>query len=597
MSSDKSKTTISQCLLKMNDRGDRKAISFKQHGKWQDLSWREYYDKISITASALINLGVKKGDRIAIMSNTRLEWSLCDYAIMGIGAVTVPIYQSSTEADIEYILNNSKARFIFVESKSSLLEIQSLLDKLPSVEKIICFNNELVLSESNCLTWGDFHSRGAKNLKANVIDFESSCIHAKSTDLATLIYTSGTTGMPKGVVITHEQIISEVSEAFPYVGATINDVSLSFLPYAHVLGRIENWGHMYIGFHLAFAESIDRVKQNLAEIRPTFLVSVPRIFEKIYAGILAQLSNNPIKKTLFKWAVEIGQKAGLCRINHEPIPIALYAQLQIAENLVLNNVKNAFGGRLRFAISGGAPIAREIEEFFHACGVLILEGYGLTETTAAICVNTPFDYKFGSVGKPIGDTELRIAEDGEILVRSKKVMKEYYNDIDSTKNSIEDGWLKTGDIGEILPSGDLRITDRKKDLIKTAGGKYVAPQKLENLLKTQPLVSQAIIHGDNKKYIVALVSLDFASLEQYAKDNSISFQNPASLTQNHRVLELIRASVAEVNSRLASFETIKRFSILPVELSVENGDLTPSLKIKRKILERKYADQIAALYQ
>lgn len=596
MNSESNKTTINHCLLKMNDRGDRKAVSFKQHGQWQSLSWRDYYDKITITASALINLGIKRGDRVAIMSNTRLEWSLCDYGIMGIGGITVPIYQSSTEEDIEFILNNSKARFIFVENKSSLLQIQALSSKLPALEKIICFNNELVLSESNSQTWGDFHARGAKNLKSNIQNFETSCSQTSSSDIATLIYTSGTTGLPKGVVITHEQIISEISEAFPYVGATIHDVSLSFLPYAHVLGRIENWGHIFVGYHLVFAESIDRVRQNLAEIRPTFLVSVPRIFEKIYAGIMAQLGNSPVRKKLFKWAIAVGQQAGQCRLKHEPIPLPLFMQLQVAEKIILGKVKAAFGGRLRFAMSGGAPIALEIEEFFHSCGILILEGYGLTETTAAICVNTPFDYKFGSVGKPIGDTEIKIADDGEILVRSKKVMKEYYQDADATKGAIENGWFKTGDIGELLPSGDLRITDRKKDLIKTAGGKYVAPQKLENLLKTQPLVSQAIIHGDNKKYIVALISLDFLALEKFAKENSLSYQNTSSLTQNSKVLEALRLSVAEVNSQLASYETIKRFSILPVELTVENGDLTPSLKIKRKLLEKKYADQLAALY-
>lgn len=588
--------TISKTLLSLPDRGSHTCIHFKQHGQWQTLTWLDYYDRIVLTASSLLNLGIQKGDRVAIMSNTRLEWSLCDLGIMGIGAISVPIYQSSTPEDIEYILNNSQARVIFIENKSTLLTVLNLKSELTSLEKIICFNNEIVMTDKDCMTWGDFHARGSKGLKQNQIEFETRCQGTLFEDTATLIYTSGTTGKPKGVVITHEQITSEITEAFPYVGAGPEDISLSFLPYAHVLGRIESWGQIYLGYQLAFAESIERIRNNLVEIRPTFLMSVPRIFEKIFAGINSQLGNNPAKRAFFKWAVQVGKQAGEYRLNREPLPLPLFAQLQLAEKLVLNKIKDAFGGRLRFAVSGGAPIAREIEEFFHACGILILEGYGLTETTAAICVNTPFDYKFGSVGKPIGDTQIKIAADGEILIKSKKVMKEYYKDPQSTQEVFENGWFKTGDIGEILPSGDLKITDRKKDLIKTAGGKYVAPQKLENLLKTQPLISQAIIHGDNKKYIVALLALDFVSLKQKAEELQLPTTDLSALTQNPKILELIRRAVAEVNSELGSYETIKRFSVLTNELTVESGDLTPSLKVKRKILEKKYAHQLASLY-
>lgn len=597
MNTKTNQTTICHSLLKMKERGSAIAVQFKKHGHWNQLSWLEYYEKICLTASALLHLEITEKDPIAIMANTRLEWALCDYAIMGVGAITVPIYQNSTPEDIEFILNNSEAKIIFIENKSSLVTIQNLKDKLPHLQFVICFNNEIVTTDDFCMTWGDFISKGSKNYKENVIEFENRCLRSNQDQMASLIYTSGTTGLPKGVVLRHEQIISEVGEAFPYVGAMTQDISLSFLPYAHVLGRIEHWGHVYIGFQMAFAESIDRVRQNLTEIRPTFLMSVPRIFEKIFSAIQSQLGNNPLKKKLFRWAINVGLKAGKYRLNKEPIPAPLFAQFEIADRLVLHKIREAFGGRLRFAVSGGAPIAREIEEFFHACQILILEGYGLTETTAAICVNTPFDYSFGSVGKPIGDVELKIADDGEILVKSKKVMREYWKDVESTNSVFIDGWFKTGDIGEILSSGDLRITDRKKDLIKTAGGKYVAPQKLENLLKTQPLISQAVIHGDNQKYIVALIALDFPSLKswgvQMGINDSVSCED---LTQNPKILECVRKSIADVNAELASYETIKRFSILPVELTIENGDLTPSLKVKRKFLEKKYNLQIRALY-
>jgi long-chain acyl-CoA synthetase len=593
----KSSETICLHFLKLPERGSATCVQYKQHGQWQSLNWIEYFDRIVLTASALINLGIQRGERVAIMSNTRLEWTLCDYGIMGLGAVTVPIYPSSTTDDIEYILNNSAAKVIFIENKSTLITLLELKPKLKNLEKIVCFNNEIVMTDKDCMTWGDFHARGSRNLKQNQDEFEKRCLKTEPSDLATLIYTSGTTGRPKGVMIHHEQIISEITEAFPFVGATHDDISLSFLPYAHVLGRIESWGHIFIGYQMAFAESLERIKQNLIEIKPTFLVAVPRIFEKIYSGIFAQLGNNPVKSSLFKWALQIGREAGAHRLKHEPIPLPLFAQLQVADKLVLSKVKEAFGGRLRFAMSGGAPIAQEIEEFFHSCGILILEGYGLTETTAAVFVNTPFDYKFGSVGKPIGDVQIKIAPDGEILLKSKKIMSGYYQDEAATKNVFEDGWFKTGDIGEILPSGDLKITDRKKDLIKTAGGKYVAPQKLENLLKTQPLISQAVIHGDNKKYIVALISLDFISLKKFCEESGLPSEDLSAATQNPKILEKIRRSVAEVNSQLASFETVKRFSIINRELTVDQGDLTPSLKVKRKVLEKKFATELEALYR
>jgi long-chain acyl-CoA synthetase len=326
------------------------------------------------------------------------------------------------------------------------------------------------------------------------------------------------------------------------------------------------------------------------------MVAVPRIFEKVYAAIYAQVGNNPVTSKLFKWAVEIGKKAGEYRLQHKSVPIDLFLQYQLADRLVLKKVREAFGGRLRFAISGGAPMASDIALFFHACGVLVLEGYGLTETTAAICVNTPFNYRFGSVGTPIGDVQLKIAEDGEILVKSKKVMKEYYLDPEATKEAFTDGWYHTGDIGEILTSGDLKITDRKKDLIKTAGGKYVAPQRLENLLKMNSFIANVLIHGDQKKYIVALITLDKPSILQFAKDKNISFKDYESLTQHPAVLELVRRGVAEANSHLASYETIKRFSVLTRDFTVEDGELTPSLKVKRKVLDKKFANQLEALY-
>lgn len=571
------------------------AVKTREKTGWHEYSWLEYYDKIETVACALLGLGVKPGDRVAIMSNTRFEWSQCDFGIMGIGAVTIPVYQTLTPDELEYILNNSQSRFLFLENRATFKTYLQVKDKCPSVEKVICFES-LRDTDVDYLSWNDFLALGQQEKSSYKKEFESRCRNSKLSDMATVVYTSGTTGRPKGVVLTHEQIISEISEAFPHVGLIDGDELLTFLPYAHVLGRIEQWGHMYFALTLSFAESIDKVRSNLAEVRPTIMVAVPRIFEKVYAAIYSQIGTNPLTGKLFKWAVEVGKKAGEYRLQRKSVPMDLFLQFQIADRLVLKKIRDAFGGRLRFAISGGAPMASDIALFFHACGVLILEGYGLTETTAAICVNTPYNYRFGSVGTPIGDVQLKIAEDGEILVKSKKVMTEYYLDPESTKEAFTDGWYHTGDIGEILTSGDLKITDRKKDLIKTAGGKYVAPQRLENLLKMNSFIANVLIHGDQKKYIVALITLDKPSIVQFAKDKNISYKDYESLTQHPAVLELVRKGVAETNSHLASYETIKRFSVLTRDFTVEDGELTPSLKIKRKVVDKKFATQVEALY-
>lgn len=588
--------TICDYVLKMPSRKEhRTAILFKERGSWVKLSWLDYYDHILTVASAMLDLGIKPKDKVAIMASTRFEWSVCDYATMGLQAITVPIYQTVTAEDLKYILNDSQARVLYVENRAMLKTFLKVKDSCPHVHKVICFDPPRE-GDSDMTSWHDFYQLGAKLKNSQRSQFEELCGSTELSDVATVIYTSGTTGKPKGVVLSHEQIMSEVSDTFSYVGVNSDDVSLSFLPYAHVLGRIEEWGHVYIGFQLAYAESIEKIRTNLTEIRPTILVSVPRIFEKIYTAIHAQLGSNLLRTKAFQWALSIGLQAGEYRMNRQPLPASLFAQLQLAQRLALDKIKNAFGGRLRFAVSGGAPISQDIELFFHACGILILEGYGLTETTAAICANAPFNYRFGSVGRPVGDVRIKIAEDGEILVQSKKVMKEYLHDPEATAAAFTDGWFHTGDIGEFLPSGDLKITDRKKDLIKTAGGKYVAPQKLESLLKKNSLISQVLIHGDNKKYIVALITLDATSVTKFAKETGLSFANYESLTQHPAVLEGVRRFVAEVNSKLASYETIKRFSVLPKDFTVEDGELTPSLKIKRKILDQKYKKQLDALY-
>lgn len=587
--------TLGYSILNMRHRPPQNvAVKVKINGVWKDKSWQEYYRDIEQVGSALLALGVKEGDRIAIMSNTRYEWAVMDLAIFGVKAITVPIYQNNTGEDVEYILNNSGARFIICETRGPLKIFESVKDKCPLIEKLLVFEDTCPNPEA--LTWNRLNEMGKEYLKKNPHHYRELCETLKPEDTATILYTSGTTGKPKGVNLLHLQAFSEVSEAFPFCGATEQDTSLTFLPYAHILGRIEHWGHLYTGFTMAFAESLEKIRGNLVEVRPTLLVSVPRIFEKVYAAIWAQVQTQPLKLKLFNWALDVGKKVGEYKMSGQILPLDLLVKYELARKLVLNKVTEAFGGRLRFSISGGAPISKDIALFFHSAGILVLEGYGLTETTAAITVNTPFNYRFGSVGRPIGEVQLKIAEDGEILVKSDKVMKEYYKNPEATKEAFTDGWFHTGDIGEILPGGDLKITDRKKDLIKTAGGKYVAPQRLESFLKLSPYISHVHIHGDQKKYIVALLTLDRPSVEKLAKEKNVAYTDWNSLVSSPFVQELARKAVAEANAELASYESIKKYLVLPNEFTVEGGELTPSLKVKRKVLDQKFKEQIESLY-
>lgn len=570
---------------------------FKRGGRWNELDWAAYRTFVESIAAGLQTLGVRKGDAVAIFSNTRLEWAATDLATLGLGAVTVPIYQSSTPEDITFILQDSKAKVLICETPAMARRLKDIVKSAPTIEHVMCFDaGKESATPDNVLTLQELQQKGETALKRSPTLYELAVRELKLDDTATIIYTSGTTGRPKGVVLTHTQALSEVADAFPLLGVTFRDRSLCFLPYAHVLGRIEIWGHALIGYTMAFAESIDKLKNDLVEVKPTLIVSVPRVFEKIYNGILAQAEISPLRSRVFRWALATGREISQYKVEKQPVPVDLALRYRLARKLVFDTLFEKLGGKLRFAVCGGAPLSRPIAEFFHAAGILILEGYGLTETTAAIAVNTPFDYRFGTVGKAIGDVRFKIAEDGEILVHSKKVMKEYHGDPEATSKTIVDGWLHTGDIGELSPEGYLRITDRKKDLIKTAGGKYVAPQRLEGLLKANRFISQVHIHGDQKKYIVALLTLNIDQVEGYASENDISYKDRESLIANPKIKELIRQGVADANAHLASFESIKNFAILPREFTIESGELTPSLKVKRKVVDNNYRDHIEALY-
>lgn len=560
---------------------------------WHDVSWPEYYTFSEKIAGALSSLGVKRGDRVAIVSNSRYEWAITDLASLGLGCVTVPIYQSNTAEDTEFILNNSEAVAIFVEDLGQLKKIRSV--KAPNLKHIISFNP---LNESGVYNFSDFLALGGQAVQKNPDFFAKECAATQLSDMATIVYTSGTTGTPKGAVLTHKNIASECEDLKTVLEIDFRDSTLTWLPFAHIFGRVEIWANVYIGWTAAFAESIDRITDNLQEIRPTFMMAVPRIFEKIYSKILGQVDDgSPAKKKIFNWALSVGSKVSRCRRENKSIPFALDLQFKLAYKLVFHKINERLGGRIRYLVSGGAPLAREIAEFFHAAGILILEGYGLTETTAAITVNSPRHYRFGSVGKAIGDVKIKIAEDGEILAKSDKIFSGYFKNEEATSEVFTDGWFHTGDIAELDKAGFVTITDRKKDLIKTAGGKMIAPQKLESSLKTDTFISQAVVFGDRMKYLVALVTLNSDELLRFAKENGISDKNPQLLVQNGKVKDRVHQIIREKNAQFASYETIKNFALLPKDLTVEAGELTPSLKVKRKFLGQKFENVIKDLYQ
>lgn len=574
-------------------RSNKNAFLIKEKDSWTKISWPEYQKDIFKISHFLKNSLPKEFGKAAIVCSTRYEWSVTDLAAQCAKRVLVPIYPAVTAEEMSFIINHAEVEVLFLENKNQVRVWEKISASCPSVQTIVLID-KFDLVDSPVKKWDhllDYNltSEDTKAIRAS--------INSVTLDtMATIVYTSGTTGNPKGVVLTHRQIMSEIVEAFTTCQAAATDCTLTFLPFAHVFGRIENWAHSHFGYEMAFAESMEKIKSNLVEINPTFIFAVPRIFEKVYITVLSSIENNKIKQILFDWAL-IQSKNKIEKVrNFEIVPLKNWAMAEIAQRLVLNKVKLAFGNRLRFCVSGGAPLNPVISEFFARCGVMILEGYGLTETTAAVAVNTPFDFQIGTVGKPIGDVKVKFAHDGEILLKSDKITPEYYKNPKATEEAFVDGWFKTGDIGELTPSGHLRITDRKKDLIKTANGKYVAPQKIEGLLKLNTLVGNVLIHGDHKKYVVALLSLDHLQTKKWAQENGIDSTDINKIINNSKFADEIRRHVIKINSELANHESVKKYQVIADEFTVENGSLTHSLKVKRKLLDEKYKDVINSLY-
>ena len=574
-------------------------VMYKKDGIYHSIKYSEIKQRVSHLAAGFAALGVTKGDKVILLSENRYEWIFCDYAILCNGAISVPVYPTLPPDQSAYIINDCDAKIVIVSTAEQRAKVESIQSHLNQVQHFIIMDDENT-QDTDFTALAKVAKAGEQFLTAHPGFIENSVSKLALDDLATIIYTSGTTGEPKGVMLSHGNILSNIEAGQRAIPLGENEIALSFLPLSHSFERTAGqFTGTYCGGTIAYAESIETVAENLLEIRPTVMASVPRLFEKIYTRIIDSVEEGPqVKRKLFYWAVKTGRQKTICRQKKRSPSLWLRLKFSIADKLVFSKIKAKLGGRMKFCVSGGAPLAKEIGEFFTAIGLLILEGYGLTETSPIISVNRLDNFKFGTVGLPLDNIEVKIAEDGEILTRGPHVMQGYYNKEANTRAIIDDsGWLHTGDIGHFDQDGFLAITDRKKNLIVTAGGKNIAPQKMENLLIMSRFVEQALVIGDRRKFCSAIIVPNFEALEKYAKENEIFVQSRRELCVNPDILRLMQQEVDAVNQRCASFETIKKFLLINQPFSIESDELTPSMKVRRKIVEENYREAIDALYE
>ncbi|MGH7587279.1 MAG: AMP-dependent synthetase/ligase [Gemmatimonadota bacterium] len=576
----------------------RPIMMYKAGGEYASIPAPEFREEVDLAAHGLIDLGVAPGTRVALLSENRPGWAFADLAILSAGAWSVPIYTSLTPDEIQFILEDSGAVACFVSNQAQLDKILAIRDRCPALECIVTLD-PIETEEPGVHKARSLVERGreAREKRPDALEERLSAIDPEDT--ASILYTSGTTGRPKGVMLSHRNFVSNVIDALKSLAIRAEDVHLSFLPLSHSFERTAGYYIMiHAGVTIAYAESVDRVIDNMGEIRPTVMTSVPRLYEKMYAGLLQKASESGgLKKRIVFWARRVGIEYAEKEVGGGGAGPALRLKHRLADRLVYAKLRVRMGGRIRFFVSGGAPLAPVIAKFFYAAGLPILEGYGLTETSPVIAVNTFDRLRFGTVGPPIDNVEVRIEADGEILVRGPNIMQGYYNLPEKTAAVMtEDGWFRTGDIG-LLEDGFLKITDRKRDLIKTSGGKFIAPQPLENELKTSRYVSQAVVVGNRRKYASVLIVPNFDNLRVFGREKGLDPSDFDALFQAEPVQDLYEEVLAELNRGLASYETLKKYRLVPEEFTIEAGELTPTLKVKRRVIEEKYADLIDTMYE
>ena len=582
--------------------GNRLAIEKKMNGVWHGATWNEYYDRARAAGLGLWSLGVRKGNMVSILSENRLEWLYADMGSLGIGVCVIPIYPTLASEEIEYIINNSESKVIVPENKNQLKKILEIVDNCPSIEKIIVMEENDASGHPKVMSFKDLMELGRKkHIEDNTL-FEKLSQGVTVDDLATIVYTSGTTGLPKGAMITHSNIFWVVQslDAIQPHFASDKDCTVPFLPLSHVFERIA--GHfygMYCGITSSYAESIDTLLADFEEKRPTMILAVPRVCEKVYQKIMAQVKEqSPFKQKIFVWGQKVGNRISELRENHKRISFFLKLKYKIAYAAIFKKLQDKLGGRVTWMTASGAPTAEEIIRFFNAAGITVIQGYGMTETTAPATMQSLADYRIGTTGKPIPGQDIKIAEDGEILIKGGNVIKGYWKLPNETRESFTpEGYFMSGDIGMFDDEGNLLITDRKKDLIITSGGKNIAPQKIEGLFKSDPLFTQFIVIGEKKKYLTGLCNINIEEVERVAKQEGISYGKSLDLLDNQKIIEMIQKHVDERNTHLAKYESIKNIRIVKNEFSQNSGELTPSLKLKRKVVLQKYNHLIDEMYE
>jgi long-chain acyl-CoA synthetase len=586
-------STVADLLpIAAREHGGRRAVMYKPDGasSWAEKSYTEVGEIVMGLSLGLMDLGIEKGDKVSILANTRPEWTYFDFAALTAGATVVPIYQTNSPDECQYVLENSDAKAVIVEDAEQLAKVREVRDRCPALEHVVLMTGEA----DDAISAAEVAERGASH---DAAEWEERWSSVTPDDICTFIYTSGTTGPPKGCVISHGNYRSMLDMVLDVGALGDDELTYLYLPLAHSFALLIQFGTVALGATTAYWQRDPlKIMADLAEVKPTYFPSVPRIFEKIYTAATAAAEKaGGMKKAVFNWAVGVGRRMRETeRAGREP-GFFLRRQYEIADKQVLSKVRNLFGGRIKLAVSGAAPINPEILRFFDAAGVLIVEGWGMTETSTAATIATAEDFKFGTVGRPFPGCEIKIAEDGEILVKGPNIFQGYYKNPEATAETLVDGWLHTGDIGEIDSEGYIKITGRKKDIIITAGGKNITPANLEAEIKQHPLVSQCVVIGDRRPYLVALVTLDPEEAAAFAKEHGLP-ADPEALASNDQIRAALEAHLEKVNSKFARVEQVKKIEILPHDLSQEGGELTPTMKVKRNIVTDKYAGEIDALY-
>ena len=597
LSADEPKTLAELFLHAVEKHNCADALNYKKDGEWMAISSDEMISRAENIALGLYSLGLRKGDRVAMIAANSPEWTLTDAGCQFAGIIDAPIYTTLAPNAVCYIINDAGAKVFFIQNKESFERLREILPECSTIEKLIFFDFTDVEAE-NALSLEELEKAGAqlKIAKPDLIKELSNAI--EPNDVATLIYTSGTTGEPKGVMLTHSNLISNALDAGAEFSFSQRDKPLSVLPLSHVFERSGMYVYILNGMAVHYAESIDKVADNLREVAPTIFVGVPRIFEKVYAKAkikAAQASRT--KGMIFDWAIDVAKDYAYHVEKKQPIPRLLAVKHSVADRIVFSKLRDFFGGKLRFCITGGAALSDDIYLIFTGAGISILQGYGLTETSPVITSNNQLNLRLGTVGKTIRNVEIRLAADGEIEVSGPNVMLGYYNKPEATRDAFtEDGWFKTGDIGTIDQDGFLKITDRKKELFKTSGGKYIAPSPIEQMITGSRFVSQVVLVGNGRKFPAALIMPNFEQLENYAKIENLDIKTPAEFCQNPRIINLIERQIAELTKQLSHYEKVKRIALLENELTVEGGELTPTLKVKRRVVNEKYAEIIEKIY-